>query len=356
MLSFVSACDDRQQVQVEEPLRPVRTIMASASDGFAGRDFPGIVIAENRADLAFRVAGKLKELLIKEGDQVTKGQVIARLDQTDFKIELEDKKANFEKAKANFARSAKLLEPGHISQREFDEIKANYSTAEAHMKAASQNLMYTELKTPFDGSITKIYMDNFEEVMAKDKIATLQDLKSMQVEIDVPESLMIRAKRGDGTRNIFATFDAIKGKKFLLKFREVSAQADETTHAYKIRLSLPVIENYTILPGMTATVSVDHVKTSDSAQDETDIIIPSHAVMEDSKGRFVYIAEPESTSSMIGVIHRRDVTTSRLTSTGLVVTSGLNQDDLVVVAGMSKMQEGLRVRLMVDPELPGKER
>lgn len=356
MLSSVSACDDRQQVQAEEPLRPVRTIVASASDGFAGRDFPGIVIAENRVDLAFRVAGKLKELLIKEGDQVTKGQVIARLDQTDFKIELEDKKANFEKAKANFTRSAKLLEPGHISQREFDEIKANYSTAEAHMKAARQNLIYTELKAPFDGSITKIYVDNFEEVMAKGKVATLQDLKSMEVEIDVPESLMIRAKRGEGTRNIFATFDAIKDKKFLLKFREVSAQADETTHAYKIRLSLPVIENYTILPGMTATVSVDNVKTSDSSQDGTDIVIPSHAVMEDSKGRFVYIAKPESTSSMTGVIHRRDVTTSRLTSRGLAVTAGLNQDDLVVVAGMSKMQEGLRVRLMAAAELTGEAR
>jgi RND family efflux transporter MFP subunit len=356
MMPLLSACGDEQELQAEEPLRPVRTIVASASDGFTGRDFPGIVVAQNRADLAFRVAGKLKELLIKEGDQVTKGQVIARLDQTDFKIELEDKKANFEKAKANFTRSAKLLEPGHISQREFDEMKANYSTAEAHLKAARQNLIYTELKAPFDGGITKIYVDNFEEVMAKGKIATLQDLKSMEVEIDVPESLMIRAKRGEGTRNIFATFDAIKDKKFLLKFREVSAQADETTHAYKIRLSLPMIENYTILPGMTATVAVDNVKTSDARQDGNDIVIPSHAVLEDSKGRFVYIAEPESALSMIGIIHRRDVTTSRLTNSGLAVTSGLSQDDLVVVAGMSKMQQGLRVRLMVDRELPGIER
>ncbi len=356
MLLLVSACDEKQKTQVEEPLRPVRTIIASASDGLTGRDFPGIVIAENRADLAFRVAGKLKELLVKEGDEVTKGQVIARLDQTDFKIQLKGKQASYDKSKANFTRSAKLLEPGHISQREFDEMKANYSTAEAQLKAARQNLIYTELKAPFDGGITKIYVDNFEEVMAKGKVATLQDLKSMEVEIDVPESLMIRAKRGESTRNIYATFDAIKDKKFPLTFREVSAQADETTHAYKIRLSLPVIENYTILPGMTATVAVDNVKTADAREDGDDIIVPSHAVMEDSKGRFVYIAEPESASSMIGVIHRRDVTISQLTNSGLVVTSGLEQDDLVVVAGMSKMQEGLRVRLMVSPELLGKER
>jgi len=354
-LLFLTSCDEKQKVPVEEPLRPVRTIIASASDGITGRDFPGIVIAENRADLAFRVAGKLKELLIKEGDEVTKGQVIARLDQTDFKIQLKDKQASYDKSKANFTRSAKLLEPGHISQREFDEIKANYSTADAHLRAANQNLIYTELKAPFDGSITKIHVDNFEEVSAKGKVATLQDLKSMEVEIDVPESLMIRAKRGEGTRNIHATFDAIKDKEFPLTFREVSAQADERTHAYKIRLSLPAIENYTILPGMTATVAVDSVKTADTRKEGYDIIIPSHAVMEDSKGRFVYIAEPESTSSMIGVIHRRGVITSQLTNTGLVVTSGLQQDDLVVVAGMSKMQEGLRVKLMVSLELLGKE-
>ena len=127
MLQLATACDEKRKVQAEEPLRPVRTIIASASDGITGRDYPGIVIAENRADLAFRVAGKLKELLIKEGDEVTKGQIIARLDQTDFKIELKDKQASFDKSKAHFTRSAKLLEPGHISQREFDEIKANYS-------------------------------------------------------------------------------------------------------------------------------------------------------------------------------------------------------------------------------------
>ena len=350
-LLITTACDEKQTLQVEEPLRPVRTIVASATDGITGRDFPGIVIAQNKADLSFRVAGKLKEILIKEGDKVKKGQTLARLDQTDFKIELEDKQANYIKSKANFTRSAQLVEPGHISRREFDQIKATYSTAAAHLKAAKQNLIYTELKSPFDGSITKTYVDNFEEVLAKGTIATLQDLTSMEVEIDVPESLMIRIKRGQKQRVIHARFDAIKGEKFPLVFREVSAQADETTHAYKIRLSLPKIEDYTILPGMTATVVADSVPTGDENENKSEIIIPSHAVLEDNKGRFVYIAEPEPSSPMTGVIHRRNVTTSRLTNNGLLITSGIDPEDLVITAGMSKMQEGLRVRLMADPAL-----
>lgn len=355
MMALITACDETQTVQSEAPLRPVRTIVASAADGLTGRDFPGIVIAQNKADLSFRVAGKLKDLHINEGDEVKKGQIIARLDQTDFKIELEDKKASHATAKANFTRSAKLVDPGHISQSDFDKIKATYSTATAHLKAAEQNLAYTELTVPFDGSITKIYVDNFEEVVAKGKIATVQDLSSMEVEIDVPESLMIHVRRGENKRQIYATFDGIKNKKFPLTFREISAQANETTHAYKVRLSLPPIEDYTILPGMTATVFADSVPTVDGSENASDIVIPSQAVLEDNKGRFVYIAEPESPTSTIGTIHRRNVTTSSLTNSGLMITSGLKQNDLVVTAGMSKMQEGLRVKLMVDPDLLGQE-
>ncbi|MBE9564823.1 MAG: hypothetical protein IMF17_06215, partial [Proteobacteria bacterium] len=96
----------------------------------------------------------------------------------------------------------------------------------------------------------------------------------------------------------------------------------------------------------------DSVPVIDESDNKSEIIIPSHAVLEDNKGRFVFIAEPEP-SSTTGIIHRRNVTTSRLTNSGLLITSGINPDDLVVTAGMSKMHEGLRVRLMVDPDLIG---
>ena len=354
ILLLVTACGEKQEEQVEQPLRPVRAIVASATDAITGRDFPGIVIAENKAELSFRVPGKLIELLVKEGNKVKQGQILARLDQTDFKIELEARQANYSKAKANFSRSAKLLEAGAGSQRDLDQTKATYSTAAAQLKAAKQNLIYTEIKSPFDGNITKTYVANYEEVQAKERIATLQDLKSMEIEIDVPESLMIGIKRGREQRKIYASFDAIKGKSFPLTFRGISAQADEVTQAYKIRFALQAIEDYTILPGMTATVVAESVPTAEK-HNKNAIIIPSHAVLEDSNGRFVYIAEPEISSPTTGLVHRRDVTTSRLTNSGLIITSGINPADLVITAGMSKMQEGLRVRLMVDLELIGQQ-
>ena len=352
ILLLITACGEKHEEQVEPPLRPVRTIVASATDAITGRDFPGIVIAENKAELSFRNSGKLKELLIKEGDKVKQGQVLARLDQTDFKIELEARQANYLKAKANFSRSAKLVEAGAGSQRELDHSKATYSIAAAELRAAKQKLIYTEIKSPFDGNITNTYVANHEEVKAKERIATLQDLKSMEIEIDVPESLMISVRRGQEQRKVYASFDSVQGKRFPLKFLGISAQADEATQVYKIRFALPAIEDYTILPGMTATVVADSAPTAEN-HSSNEIIIPSHAVLEDNNGRFVYIAEPEQSSPTTGLVHRRDVTTSRLTNRGLIITSGIDPADLVITAGMSKMEEGLRVRLMVDTELVG---
>lgn len=346
-LLIITACDEKSITQVEQPLRPVRTIVASATVGLTGRDFPGVVIAKNRADLSFRVSGKLEELSIKQGEVVEKGQMLARLDQTDFKIKLEDKQASYLKAEANFKRATKLVKPGHISQRDFDQIKATYSSATAHLKAAEQNLIYTELKAPFTGSITKIHVDNFEEVAGTGRIATLQDLTSMEIEIDIPESLVIGVRKNQEKQKIYASFDAIKGVRFPLTYREISTQADENTQAYKVRLALSEIENYIILPGMTATVSAE------DNLGKNKIIIPAHAVLEDNKGRFVYIAEPEISSANTGIVHRRKVTTGQLTNSGLIITSGIDPTDRVITAGMSKMQENLRVRLMVNSELPG---
>lgn len=346
---LISGCSEQDKQVEPEPLRPVRTMIATATDPIVGRDFPGVVRAQNRADLSFRVSGKLKLLDIKEGQEVNKDDVLARLDQTDYKITLDDKRANYEEAKANFERSARLLEPGHISQREFDQIKASYSTATAQLKSAEQDLAYTTLSAPFDGTITKIHIENFEEIASKETVATLQDLKALEIEIDVPESIMIRVRRGQTSREIYAVFEAIKDKQFPLTVREVSTQADENTRAYKVRLRMPPVEDYVILPGMTATVIADEVSniTNDS---ENNIVIPSHAVLEDNNGRFVYIARPETDEHKTAVVERRSVTTSKLTNNGLTITSGIEADELVVIAGMSKMHDGLRVRLMAGME------
>ena len=190
MLALVAACGEEVSVEVEEKLRPVKTLkVANASLG-QERQFAGVVDANQKATLSFRVSGKLKSLEVKEGDVVKASQRLATLDSTDYKIQLADRQATYDRAKSDFSRAEKLVDAGHVSRADYDKLKASLSTARAQLDLAKQNVEYSELKAPFAGVIAKRYVDNFEEVSAQQVVYLLQDTTSLLVTIDVPESII----------------------------------------------------------------------------------------------------------------------------------------------------------------------
>ena len=103
-LSGLAGCGREEQALPPPPSRPVKVFTVEGGSAEAIRTFPGRVDATQRAELAFRVGGQLQELLVKEGDLVQEGQVLARLDPTDYKIVLEDRQASFDNAARNFER------------------------------------------------------------------------------------------------------------------------------------------------------------------------------------------------------------------------------------------------------------
>ena len=135
-------------------------------------------------------------------------------------------------------------------------------------------------------------------------------------------------------------------------FHDISTQADEITQTYKAKFILPPIEGYNILPGMTATVYANQTSSQTDGINQTEIVLPMKTVLEDTAGRYVFVATPENSAANIGVIRRQSVTVSadQLSNDGLIITAGVKPGDLVVIAGMSKMQEGMRVLLTTNEQ------
>ena len=265
---------------------------------------------------------------------------MAQLDQTDLRIQVNSAKAEFERARADFTRAEGLVDQGHVSRSEFDKLRAQLTAARSNLETAQQNLAYTGLRAPFSGQIARRHVDNFEEVGASQPIYTLHDLSAFSVKIAVPESVMIRIRR-DRKRRVFARFDAISGKEFPLQLKEVATQADSETQTFEVTLTLPAVADHNILPGMSVTVRGERVVTERDAHGPP--IVPAHAVLDDGQQRYVWIlAEQDRTT---GVVRRRNVTVGRLADEGLEITAGLNPGTRIVAAGMSKMRDGLRVRL-----------
>jgi RND family efflux transporter MFP subunit len=335
------SCDRGAGPIESKPLpRLVRTFTVSSPAEGLWRELPGVVDAARKADLGFRIAGKLESLLANEGDVVEEGQLLARLDDKDSRIQMTSRQADYNQAHADYERGQKLVEKGLISRSDHEKLEAQDASARAALELARQNLEYTSLNAPFAGEIAKRHVENYEEVAAKQTIYTLHDLSSMTIRVDVPESVMILTS-DEAELKLEAIFDKIPEQRFPITLREVSTRANPDSNTFGVTFNLPRIENFNILPGMSVTVRGERIADSKALQGS--VFIPAQAVIEDAAGRFVYIAKPAGDG--LARIEKRPVTTDRLTSAGLEIVSGLAMGDRVVTAGMSKMRQGLEVRL-----------
>ena len=339
-LPMLNSCSDSGRDKTDEKiLRPVKTTLISTSGVFIGKEFPGVVDAAHTAELGFQVGGKLQHIFVKESEEVMEDQVLAQLDQTDFRLRLESSQADFQRAEADFMRAEKLIDEGYISRSDYDGLKAKYTTASAQLAAARQELEYTTLKAPFSGYIAERHVENFENVKAQQIIVTLQDISTLAIKIDVPESIMIRIDRENKNRRVYAMFEALGNERIPLTLKEASTRANPQTQTFQVTFTMPAPEGRLILPGMTATVVGGRTDPG-----SIPVFLSPQAVLEDASGRFVYVAVPETDGAAL--ISRRGVETGKLLEQGLEIVSGLKDGDHVVTAGMSKIQDGMRVRLM----------
>ena len=336
LTAILSGCS-QPSAEVEETLRPVRTIVIGKPEADS-KEFPGIVEAVQKADLSFRVSGKLIELSVKEGQRVEEGQALAKLDQVDYRIKLKDRETSYEVARADYERAQKLIKTGAIARADLDNLQAKLSTAQAQLDSARQELEYTVLQAPFSGQIARRYVENFEEVSAKQEIFALQDTSALLIKVELPESVVAQSSKVQNDVHFAARFDAVPGEEFALKLQAFSTQANDSTQTYTATFIMPSVKDHRILPGMSAELIAER-----KLPVEDRLFIPANTVLEDTSGRYVFLVKGAEDGT--GLIERREVTVGQLTERGMEVTSGLSLGDQLVTAGMSQMTDGLKVRL-----------
>ncbi len=327
--------------------RPVKTRVVEAPGGVAERTFPGRVEAANRATLSFQVAGELSEILVKEGERVESGQVLARLDPTDFQVVVNDREATFKRAKADFERAGSLVEKGFVSRADFDRLEATYRQAEAGLEQARNDLRYTELKAPFAGTVSKRLVENFEQVSAKQEVLELRDLDTLEIKFDVPERMVQRLRRREpehaaerSAGRLHAGFEGLPDRRFELTFKEAATQADSQTQTFEISATMPRPRELQVLPGMTASVTVNLAGLVSG--EETRYLVPAAAVVANSGlAPRVWLVDPETLT-----LESRAVKVGKLAGREIEVLEGIEPGDRIVVAGAAYMVEGMKVSLL----------
>jgi RND family efflux transporter MFP subunit len=331
-------------------VRPVKTVTIEAPEiGFI-RTLPGRIGAVRRAELSFRVPGKVAELPFVEGQEVDQGAVIARLDPADYRIAFNDRKATYDRAKADYDRGQQLVEQGTISRRDFDALLASFKSAEAALQAAEKDLEYTNLTAPFPGVIARRYVDNFEEVQAREPVLVLNDISRLEVKVDIPEVMMQRVRRiepGGPRPRLYATFDNEPGRHFRLEFKEIATRADPKTQTFEVTMTMEPPEGLTVLSGMTTSVIVDTRNLKSAAVADTTYLVPASAVTGNlDLAPVVWIVDKGMT------VQPRPVSVDEMVGDQIRVKEGLEPGDRVVVAGAAYLAPGMVVRLMPKTEQP----
>ena len=333
------------------PPKPVKALLISDPGGLSEGSFPGLAAASQEANMSFRVSGPLIELPVKVGDNVDSGAVVARIDPNDFQVTLKNvesvlaaAQATFRGADADYNRlkSAQDEDPGATSQRAVDlalaardAARAGVSSAEATTQTARDRLGYTSLTAPFDGEVVETYVENFETVVALQPILRLLDSSSIEMTLAIPENLIGYA---DFVTNISVTFDALPDVEVPATISEIGSEASQATRSYPMTIAMEQPDAGEILPGMAGQAKIQG-QLPESV--ETGVVVPPTVLFAgaDIEHSYVWIIDND-------VVTRREVETGALTTTGVLVTSGLNPGELIVAAGVSALTEGQSVRVI----------
>lgn len=351
----------RQEAEKPEPVRPVKAFKVGDPGELTGRSFPGRARAHNEVDLSFRVQGQLMVLPNDViGREYEEGGVIARLDPRDYEVAIRDVEGKLERARANERRAQTLYDrelnifredPGATSKSTVDnklaardQAAAEVKSLEASLDSAKDNLEYTYLRAPFGGKVVARYVDNFQDVRAKEKVVRLLDNSHIEMVVNIPETMISNLPY---VENIKVTFDAFPDQPVAAEIHEVGTEASFATRTYPVTLIMDQPDDFTILAGMAGRAR--GTARLPGARADVGIHVPVGAVFtpETENANFVWVIDETS-----GSVSRRSVKTGSLVSHGILITQGLKPGEWVATAGVHTLREGQKVKIMQEGGSP----
>ncbi len=255
--------------------------------------------------------------------------------------EFELAETQYEIAIEELAAAQQLVEKGMIGREEDILAKeAQIRGLEGRVVEANIQVNDCTLTAPFDGVIAQRFVEQGQNVRAKDPIVRFQDADEVEIAVDVPEAVMATDIRRADILKMVAEISGLPGRSFPVRIREIAQVADPTVQTFNVRVAMPAPTEVRVLPGMTATVTVDYRRANVLGQR---ILVPISAVYERSNGKQV-----------VWLINKDNEAKSRPVEVGSVqggdieITKGLEPGDRIAVAGVSFLRDGMKVRDLGD--------
>lgn len=271
-------------------------------------------------------------------------------------------------AKLEYDRSNRLIGARAISQADFDRSRSAYQVAQEDLKSARQmleigsvardedidaqnaavrglegrvveanlQLQDTTLRAPYDGVIAERFVEEGQNVRAKEPIVKFQDVDEIEIAVDVPEAVMAANLQSSDIVQLVAEISGAPGVQFPVRVSEMAQRADPTTQTFNVRVAMLAPEGINVLPGMSATVTMTYRRATVLG---SRTMIPITAIHKQSGGKQV-----------VWVLEKGDVVLAREVKLGaaiageIEVIDGLADGDRIAIAGVNQLRDAMRVR------------
>jgi RND family efflux transporter MFP subunit len=336
-----TSCEKPDKSPRHGSARPVKVLRVEPLQEGSPLAFPALIQARKSIELAFNVSGRVAEMPVIQGMVVEEGGLLASLESPDFISRRDAARAAFELAQAEFLRYEKLASSRAVATAEFDRKRAELQAARSDLDLAEKALADTVLRAPFRGVVSQRIVSQFANVQTKQPIVQFQALQPLDVVIDIPERLVIAARRSKDTEiKADVRFPTMDDLQLPVTLREVSTKADPVTQTFRAVWSLDDTGETIVLPGMSATLIAKRQPDSENGSDIF-VLPPLSVIGSGAAEPYVWLMDENS-----GIVGKRAVRVGSLREQGIEILSGLKTGDQVVVAGVSQLADGMSVTPM----------
>lgn len=286
----------------------------------------GTLAANEEVELRAELPGRITQLAFKEGSTVQKGQLLAKINDTELQAQLNKIQSGIKLAQQRVDRNKKLLQIQGISQEEYDALQNELDALKADRDIILSQIDKSEITAPFSGVIGLRYVSSGAYVTNQQLIATLRQVHPVKIDFSVSENYAGRIKTGDHIRFTVANSTEVhEGKIYALE-----PSVDATTRSIRVR-ALASGDAATLLPGAFAKVKIT-LHTTDA------LMVPTQAIVPVLKGKQLFITR-EGKADTVSIL------TGIRNDTAVQVLSGLRAGDTVITTGLMQLRPGNEIKI-----------
>lgn len=284
-------------------------------------------------------SGVLEKIYVEEGQQVSKGQILAKIDDGGLSSQLAELKTRAALAKTTFERRKNLWEQKIGSEMQFLQAKSNYEAMQSSVEQLQSQLGKTTVRAPFSGVVDQVISDEGQVVSpGMDQLFRLIDLSEMYVTADVPENYLGSIQKGT---KVFVELGSI-GKKFKGEIKEISSYINPNNRSFEIKVAVPNNK------GLVKPNLIANIKLNDYTEKNT-LVIPQSTVRENAVGeKIVYVVDAKTDS--IGTAKKAIVEIGKNYQGKVEIIKGLEPGQMLIIKGARTVRDGEKVRIIESNE------